>query len=673
MQTGRTSPAEILGKLPAVAELETEIDRAWRLRLNQKKDLARRSYLRVREHLGLGRVSVVPSATAFAALSEADSGVAIDCVLLGGALARGEGKKEKFLAALSWAEGETERLGLDESFFLLQERGVRSHIEGDYELALMSFQAARLAATCAWQTAVALANALIEMEILGVKAEATLVALEKAVRELPDSEGLPGVEAQLNLFRARHAWHEGRVRNAVDAGLVRTKKIAPSDVDQAFYFSLWLKTLPFTAAFAGAPDDAAIEMLLNAENRVFQKDYLSRTLRHVSHPGDLSSALSYDAVDRIYCWTWRWLTAPGTFPAAGLLATIAALKPFRSDLKLTYDDGEMLRNAFLWLGLFALEPLERMTTRLTAFGGDLTRPTPVFSLERLVIEAAYARRDGNRPALAAAMANVEAHPLRSATEVKLVNLVGLGGGATSDGALAGLVAALGALTDDIDAGKARLIVNVASSSIENRETGELGISMPLARALALLAEKPVVSVEELLARSFGIRSFNPVVHERKIFNLLARAKAVLGDAVPVRVKSGFVVSTGDWSSVKVVNGGTHGRQLAESEVWFELLHGRAEPAGATADGKETVATSGEDGKQLAAGPPIEDELGGASASGAWLPRGAFERLSGRPRSTVNRVLAAAVRDGLIERRGEARATTYSIRKPRELASRLFGP
>lgn len=643
---------------------ERRVDQAWRLRLKGKSEESQAAYLKLRESLGLGRAQLLPGPGWSDGQAPETVALAIDVVLLGGSLARAQGKRDKALAAVAWAESTASGFELGDSFYLSLERGIAAHIQGDFERALQRFTDAQSVAFLPWQKAIALGNLLIELELLGIDATRTLAAFNDVCAALKQEDQFEAITRPLALYNARAAFHQGRFAHALAIAAERERT---SSVDQVHYFGLWMRTLPYTTAHAPLVA-AEVERLLAAANGVYQKDYRSRTLRGVLHPDDLEGFVPYDAADRVYAWTWRWLVSPERFPVFDAIKVLAALAPWARKASLTFDDRQLVANALLWLGLFAHEPRSRIDKALARFERDADggRTASVLRFERELLEYLYALRDGTSAEQETRAAQLAGHPHWDNDELVLADLArALLGEPHSVQRLAPLHELLLALRslaqearvpDDV-----AIVVNVLQGTLTISGTDGPLVSSSMARALSMLREREVVTCSDLLLQAYGIGSYSPVVHERKIFNLLARLKQVLPPKPVIKVKSGFVVATGGWDHVQIVGIGAHAAQLAAEDGWTKVLESARMSDSAAMAAPITAA------RAHAASPRVR---AGAMALSGTYTRGQIERLAGRPRSTVARWLAESVRDGLVERKGQARATSYTILEPEAFLARL---
>jgi hypothetical protein len=189
---------------------------------------------------------------------------------------------------------------------------------------------------------------------------------------------------------------------------------------------------------------------------------------------------------------------------------------------------------------------------------------------------------------------------------------------------------------------------MARYEIQETATGKKTISEPMCLALDLLRTRGTVSCDELTQVCFNLRSYDPLVHNGKIFNLLARLKKLTTNRPRFRMKSGHVLADGPWDGILLRKAHLSPADLRFSPEWKGLLYDATEDMPRAAP-----ARHGESPSELAARVPWDKELS----------RRDLEQHIGRPRSTTNRILKKWLDEGLIVRRGNARSTRYVLKAP----------
>jgi hypothetical protein len=139
--------------------------------------------------------------------------------------------------------------------------------------------------------------------------------------------------------------------------------------------------------------------------------------------------------------------------------------------------------------------------------------------------------------------------------------------------------------------------------------------------------------------------YDPARHDKRIANLLSRLKKFFGGQFALRLKSGRVHLEGDLGLVHFKGAGPHTTALLRARNGGWRL---APPAGVAQNGEaEDVPPAG-----------VLD-----LTPDRWYTRKDLERMMGKPRSTVSRMLATLCADGRLIKEGHARATRYRSVSP----------
>lgn len=558
-----------------------------------------------------------------------ESELLVDIVLLGASLSRADGDPATAAAAISDVARHIARAGYPLPFQMRFQEGLTSLVAGDHSGAMDRFLLARAAATTDADRIYAIANVVLCLENLGLPYDRALAEWRSLCARLPPGK-LAGPRAALDALERRVAFRAGDLRRAIRAG-------APEPGTQSDHYRLWAAELPYHRFFrVGSPGGK--EAYLFSKRRIYERGYRLRTLEGIVHPDDIARYRDTELADRLYLWTWRWLADPEAFPITRVLALVESVDLAALSTRLTLEDGEMLRNALLWLGLFTPPclPVARRLARKIAPAG--ARGYPLLAFERGLVEYAIALVEGRAAHGRAALAFLRRSPLWRSKDVKLVELAralaerrpvrwpplqGLGERLARRAGLAGAPPP-DALIVDPDA----LRVSRGGASV---------VSEPLCRALLVLRERRVVACEELALACFGIHRYDAFIHGARVFNLLARLRPLLPAGLRVRTKAGKVYAEGDWEKIVVQGDGAPGSHPA----WRALL--AQDPALAPAPSSAPTPAA------LA-----------AAARGKPMTRRELERLLGKSRSSANRLLAEWLASGVIRRVGKARRTRYEV-------------
>ncbi len=140
---------------------------------------------------------------------------------------------------------------------------------------------------------------------------------------------------------------------------------------------------------------------------------------------------------------------------------------------------------------------------------------------------------------------------------------------------------------------------------------------------------------------FGLSRFDAEIHNPKVFNLLARMKALKTPGIRFQLKSGRIYASGSWEGVRFVRPHGMGLQLESRAGWNELFEKKQKPIEPAAERwvKPSVAL-----KQ--------------AEKNTELTREEIERMTGKSRSTATRLLNRWLKDGILKKVGRAKNTRY---------------
>jgi hypothetical protein len=419
-------------------------------------------------------------------------------------------------------------------FQLSLQTGLNCFQQGDYSSALEPFLAARDCAANRRDRAAAIANLVFCLDNLGLHSGDAIAELKAAARGLPGPPADWGLRAQIDYFSLRHDFHLGR-------------KVAarPRACDaQSGYFQSWVAELPYRVEYRRRRSRAAALVL--SGDRLFCKTYRFRTLQGIWHPDERTPPSLKEWADRLYLWTWRWLAAPGEQPLGPVLDLLDGARLNESFVRLTNEDYQMVRNSIGWIALFhprAASPLSRWIDSLKP---TRIAPIPIFAFEHELSAFCRASRDGERSAAGIAR-RLRSQALSRASGTIWQQLLGSREPAPP-------LAAIHAQADLRRGGRRPLVrVEIGAHAVRTGH-GCRVISPPLARALRCLARERAVPAARFLEETFGITNYDPLIHDTKIYNLLARIRGLFEKPAPVAIgmKHATVVSRGRWDRVEIV-------------------------------------------------------------------------------------------------------------------------
>jgi hypothetical protein len=581
--------------------------------------------------------------------SKAYSRYAAELKILGASMHRAQGRLSEAKIEMIEAEALLEALSNEViegdsqlRFRLNSEKALNAFFEGAYEQALDLFLLAEVQARNSCDRASALMNLLLCYENLGLPFDSTLERLNelRAARDFPAA-----VLSQLRAFEMREAFRRGEIKKALS---LEKKRVPSSYFDQARYYSIFLRALPYHTSFEAPSAELVAELAVS--NSFHQRSFRFRTLQVVLHPDDLSSLKASEVVDRVYLWTWAWLCEPRDFPLQRIVLQLQKNSLFERAHALTLEDRALLRNALLWLRLFdrsggsELEPLLAVL-RLPHSLREMLLP----DMELLVIRLFEALLEGQAMLAKDYFKVLKAHPLWNSSEIlwrELVLAVENQAELALDHPLAFLAAQLGTLLSNRREDLAREDFVVDLERGEVRAGSELVRSSSMAQGLAALIDKGSVPCDDFARLCWGLTRYDPLLHAPKIFNLLSRMRKL--GAAPLRfgVKSGFVFCQGDKTAFRVLRPGPHAQAIAQERNWPELLDSR--PLSKAFDKAQFNDRQSHDQQ---------------SSDQHWperVCRKDLEERLGKSRATAGRMLVRWEKEGLLKREGSTRDARYRL-------------
>lgn len=427
-------------------------------------------------------------------------------------------------------------------------------------------------------------------------------------------------------------------------------------LDQAKYYLLWLKSLPYHRFYSPLRDE---ELAVFHEERFFiAKAYRLRSLKGTLHPDDIRSIRPTEFADRLYLWVWKWLLNPDDFPIHKVTTQIQNLNLAGEAHRMTAEDSYLIRNSLLWLGL--LDPLHEksLLEKLAALRGQFAVGLPVFELESSFIHYCRALRDGHESLARDLLAEIEGRIPSHNKDLHFHAMAKALGGKTVAIAepLRPFLWHLRNAIRPIETGRKGLTVDLTLFKLSepaSKEKKKPVYSRPMALAMDLLRQSGGASVEEICRICFGITRFEPLIHMPRVYNLLARLNALKTSKLRFRVRDGLVVTDGDWSSVAFLRDGALSKSLSRQREWANFL--------SEASPEEPAVLK----------PPVLPKKKSVYWEG-YLKRADVETLINRPRSTTNRILTGLVQKGLVVREGGARHARYRLKYLSEIQLEEFG-
>lgn len=627
----------------SVNELKSQIHNAWRLRWNQDIERTLESYRDLKARLDIkgGDVSFLRSMRDdLARFDEAAS-----VLLLGASLKRPLGDWNGSISLLDEVAAEYTQASISPGFYLYFEKGLIHMTNGDSASSLDCFQSAKKKAVTPLQRAFTQGNILFCMENLGLPCGMALSELESILAAIPHSD-VSNIHDQVTAFRVRNFFHAGSVNEALNT----SKSI--QRFTQAKYIGYWIRLLPYHSAYSEL-DENDWNDIIDTWKDHSHRSYRVRTLQSLIHPDDRSSARISDKIDRLYLWTWRWMTGPDKFPADRILSIMDDILTHKQPICLNIEDTQLLRNALLWIGYFDSK-LSSKLSGLLASVRAVQNPYPIFEYEALVVQYLTALRDGDNTLASDTRIILSQLPLWRETAIKFRELVETldepekygdsGASHGRFGCLVNSIVRISAMSGlKMKTRQNSITVNVQQSEIW--QDGMLIRSEPMSNALAILRREGTVKFDEFLYRVFGLKKYDSLTHTPKILNLLARIKKLAGDQIQFSAKGGFVNSTGDWSLFRFIEAQAQTLALRNS-----AYYGKITEDAVTSDAC-VMYTNKKPSVFLKNLEPMQE-----------FKREDVEKVTGISRSSAGRLLEGWTKKGLIIASGKTKKRRYRLVK-----------
>ena len=625
-----------------VPDVSQKLRQAWRCRIEQKHESALNGYVELASIIGLPFGNGFEKNEVLSICSKTDPTEVIDTILLKASLRRMQGVFDESSELIKLSESLVSELGISGTYRLYFEKGLNFFATGDFTNALDCFLAAASKVKAkddysTWESLCAEMNSLMCFENLGIPSNDIINKINLNMKSL-GSEVSEGISSQLEAYHLRNSFRVGEVSK-----LKLAKEVSLS-ANQVSSFKLWVARLPFHRY--SLPQEKFSEKLaefcVDQESNLFMRSFRLRTLQGIQHADDLSSFVKpSERIDRIYLWTWHWLQDPDTWPLNKIMSLLDPIRSSDFISHLTSEDKQLLVNALSWLDLFDRQKDHSAIIKKWSGGGNAR--FPIFDLEYLCIAYLKARRDRDDHLAADYYRQLANHPLWNSKDLYFKKIVegstggrGAGGSANS---LSGLCDNLARLIGVSSKSDAVITVDFATFKITNKKIGSTN-SEPLCRALELLKKYKVVTKEHLLAGCFGLRSYDAILHDQKIYNLLQRINKMCHPHLQFKTKEGKIYSEGSWNGVDVLNHQVLSDQIGEHKQWQNLFNGP----------DEFNNQLGRDSEVKRKEISIPNEISTKD----------LQRILGKSRATTNRMISKWEEQRLVERRGKARATTLVL-------------
>ena len=643
--------------------LEQGLKQLWRLRMDQKitecrqmfDKLLRKSKTDPETFPGM----YLKNATK-ATISGESLSVLTSAFLLRLSLLRADGDIQSAISTLDTIEQTYLKKHLPFPFQFYFQKGNNFLYRADFTSALEQFVMATRAATTNEDRVCSLSNTLYCLENLGQAYEGVLCQLKEQLQTIPVNK-LSGVRTQFAALMQRHHFRQGTFRELfLDAstnestfrlGLpdgqgstFRLRRSAeyrfravprPPDGQEA-HLRFWCAELPYHT-FYHFLSTSEQEYYFTQLPDLFHKSYRSRTLQGQVNASDFTGNIrESDFADRFYLWTWRWLVDPNTFSFEKIIVLLENSDLQEMSPRFTVEDYCLIRNALLWISLFVPRYSAEIERMARSIRKSTTSHYPLLEFEKQLVEHLRYQIKGIPDKL-----NWSKGLIWENGDLKLKDLIS--GTKPVHPPLQDLARRIQELSTHNEYKNGVTYVDLGKREIVRDGGRKRLVSEPLCLALDLLHRKECISFETFLSTCFGIPQFDSVIHNAKVYNLIARIKELFEGELPIQTKSGRIYCYGPWDTVEFQSPSTGLEDLfreKDLERIFKRNHPVVSPSNTRAVRPANVTATKND-------PTV-------------LSRHELEAATGKSRASANRIIKTWLDQGIVKKTGQARNTRYTV-------------
>lgn len=545
--------------------LNQKIEEAWTLRWTQQMEACLKRFPEIKTELGLPLYGLKPeefrNEVALHAKNEVEAIERADTILLSASIYRAQGKVSDASELIDVAREILESVGIIKNFRLHFEQGLLRFSLGDSFTALEDFFSAASSSTKNEFRLIALTNASLCLENLGMNYSESLHEARELMKICEPTHPLVKAnEAQLRALKLREYFRAGKIRELIlDAKRTaefREKRI----VDQPSYYSLWVKALPYHAHFDQTKSEGGLDFL-KSDAWFYQRGYRIRTLHTLLHPDDDQPVRLSDRIERAYLWTWLWIKDGGDFPPQKLMVAINQTLAHLDHSRIAEEDRIILRNTLGWLSLIDASLEIKLRPILNRLKSGSAIPFPLLEFEWACIQYMKAISRSENTLARDSLLALESHPLWGMEDLYFRPLIETFRDNTdkeikheAPAWIQNFAQRLRQLiTPEKSENSSRILVDLNTFLVQDRKNDRKTVSQPMAIALKLLRDRSAITCEDLAKECFGITRFDSFIHMPKIFNLIARMRQLGQTSVRFKVKSGSVLSEGSWNEFEMIH------------------------------------------------------------------------------------------------------------------------
>lgn len=631
------------------SETTTIIQQAWQMRMAQDFEGFETHMAELGHRLGLP-LEVTSSEQAKVLLKTCSSAKfdhVVQSLLLSASWLRAQAQLDLSQELLASVEAALLERAMPLCFHLPFQRALNYCAKGDSSVALEYFLLSRRHAQELEEELYALINSMFCLDNLGLPYARTEQEIDRLLQAHKGQVKWSGpflkTLDQLDTFKAKIQFRSGQIEEILGS--------TPNyEYGQFQYMQMWASALPYHSGYKSFELIDTEPFYLHSPY-FYKRSYRMRTLQGLLHPTDFKEINLTEFADRIYLWTWWWMIAPDKFPITHLLSLLKAVDLKTLPQVMTDEDYYLLKNSLYWICLFDSHSFEKIKKTVNLLKFDRRHPPALLALENDVQSYLLAIRNSDKKKQAGLKRKMQLHPLWNHKYIYF-SLIVRGLGVEESGLpdyLSNFVGNLRKLLNVKEIPsclKKQLVVDATFDKVLETQSKKIVISEPMVKAFQLLHGKQRVSCEEFLLVTFGIRGYDSMIHDPKIFNLLARMRAFKVNDLRFGVKLGYVFASGDWSSVKFVDGVQDDCRPDRHMEWQSFVE---ESQGRYQDEKDSL-------KRWLNPQLLLRKLSGQLE----FSRKDIEELAGISRSSANRLINSWLKEGVLSSRGQARSRVYFL-------------
>lgn len=503
-----------------------------------------------------------------------------------------------------FAFAQEERIALPAAYFL--QAGLNSLARSDWTRALELFLQGKRLVNTTREECLLHCNALLCMEELGLDFFGQLPALREKLAAAGEKSWVTSIHQQLRALALRQAFRSG------DLSSMKAELDAPTKGEQDSYFAAYLAELPYLEIKAASEAAADFSHYLDRQGFTYLAAFRLHTLRCLHTDADDHEAVKPgERAERLYLWTWKFLAEPSAAAALRLQSEWEIFFRRAGTASLSAEQYKQLELSLLWLLLFQGGQTE-MAAAALANVRHSTAPIrlPMLEAEQRLLQYFFALR----------ACSTFAADEKMALELDL----------RAPGPKALLKFAQERLLPLLEKPAASALLVIPAHQKIITGTSET-VSESLTKLFLAFRSSAARTKADIALEVFGIRRFDPVLHEPKLANLLSRANKFPFGKDGFRARSGHVHAPADFARLV---------RFHFASPWTDAC--RLLSLNFLVSGAEN--------------PPQTRDL--TFLTEDYQPRREFESLIGSSRATAARMLQRWKTKGLVSVSGSGRAVRY---------------